>query len=351
MTVEEYKEGVRNKIKSYARVNFLSPSQEHRLLQLDYDVDFLQDRLYDYLKSPDIKYLQNLFLPRLTACPIIKKELGDIGFAVAAGDIIGSQYEFTEHDYRNLDAQHLISERSFFTDDTVLSYATIDEIHKRPFFPNFRKAYLNAYKKHPDAGYGSSFVRWANEIGTSNKRGYGSFANGSAMRVAGIGVHYKNVKDVIKYAIQSAVVTHNHQSGIKGAVVTAVAVWMAKNGCSKDNILEYVSRFYSFNEEDTRYLLYKENYFNIKAELKFIPNEPSKASVFCDYAVPFAIKCFLETDSYKNCMTEILRHFCDADTICAIAGGICYAYYGNINLSHDDILLARSILTKGGFIE
>ena len=53
--------------------------------------------------------------------------------------------------------------------------------------------------------------------------------------------------------------------------------------------------------------------------------------MFANYAVPFAIKCFLETNSYEECMREILKHFCDTDTICAIAGGFCYIYYNEIN--------------------
>ncbi|WP_241155852.1 ADP-ribosylglycohydrolase family protein [Neisseria yangbaofengii] len=48
------------------------------------------------------------------------------------------------------------------------------------------------------------------------------------MRVSAVGWAFDNLKDVLHYAVQSAVqsavVTHNHPEGIKGARVVAAAI-------------------------------------------------------------------------------------------------------------------------------
>lgn len=346
MCPESYKRELERKVRNYARVNLLSPKQTKRLLKLDYDATFLEDMVSSCLENPDISHLQKVFTPSLGEPSRQPKAVGDVVRAVAIGDIIGSQYEFKEHNYDDIDSNNLISERSCYTDDTVLSFATLSAIQKSSRNPNFRKAYLSAYKKHPDAGYGSGFVRWTENIGISNRKGYGSCANGSAMRVAEVGNHYYKIKDVIKNAVKSAMVTHDHQDGIKGAVVTAVVIWMARRGYSKEDIEKYASQFYCHSDEDKRFLISKNTYFELSINLKDVANTFSRDSIFCNYAVPFAIKCFLETASYKECMTEILKHFGDTDTICAIAGGICYAYYGEVDLSEKDLAQVDIILKK-----
>ena len=345
MYLKEKKIEMEAKIERYSEVNFLGPKQKKALLKLDFPSCYLEDKLWESLEKPDIKHLKKIFMPSRTTSKR-QNDISDIDVfkAVAAGDIIGSVYEFTEHDYNNINADDLVQTRSCFTDDTVLSFATLLAVTDCPKKPNFRKAYIQAYYDFLNAGYGAHFIQWASGYKTSNKVGYKSYANGSAMRVAVIGSRYDDVKDVIDKAIKSALVTHNHQDGIKGAVVTAVVVWMAKNRFSKEEIKEYVSHFYHFDEESWKYVINRESYFDIDTDLSTVSNEIAKTSIFCNYAVPFAIKCFIETHSYKECMAEILKHYGDTDTICAIAGGICFAYYENINLSANDMRRITNIL-------
>jgi ADP-ribosylglycohydrolase len=335
-------------IKKYAEINLLSKKQTKRLLSLNIDIDFINDEIEERLLSPDIKHLQKVFLPKdKKGRKLIRKDfdIDQLLFAVAAGDIIGSKLEFTEHDYDDVDNLKLVSSALNFTDDTVLSYATRDAVIKNPKKPDFRINYLESYKKYPDAGYGYNFVSWATgEI--DNTKGYGSFADGSAMRVAYIGAYYDDVKDVIKHAINSSLVTHSHQDGIKGAVVIAVIIWMLKHGYSKEDIYDYAKKFYSFTENEKSYLAHSNKYFYIVTDLSEVSNNISKMSMYANYAVPFAIKCFLETNSYEECMREVLRHFCDTDTICAISGGLAYTFYDNINLPEEDIGVLKSKLSS-----
>lgn len=89
-------------------------------------------------------------------------------------------------------------------------------------------------------GYGGNFYHWIMDTAEP----YNSFGNGSAMRVSYIADYFKSLEDVQKWAKMTAEVSHNHPEGIKGAVVTATCIWMAKNGKSKKDIYEYVLKEY-----------------------------------------------------------------------------------------------------------
>ena len=118
------------------------------------------------------------------------------------GDIIGSHYEFEPHDYTYALTEELPPKFSTYTDDTVLSIATMKAIVENRNNPDFRKHYVDAYNKYPNVGYGSSFVMWA--MGETidgekidNNKGYHSFANGCAMRISYIASSYDDIKDYI----------------------------------------------------------------------------------------------------------------------------------------------------------
>ena len=100
-------------------------------------------------------------------------------------------------------------------------------------------------KRYPHAGYGGSFRHWLKE---NNPKPYGSYGNGSAMRVSAAGWLYDSMERTREVARATANVTHNHPEGIKGAEATASAIYMARNGSSKEEIKEYID--YSWGEID-----------------------------------------------------------------------------------------------------
>ena len=248
------------------------------------------------------------------------------------GDICGSQYEFSKLRPKDLDWKNvpLFTDKCRRTDDSILSIATKDAIHgaeregsEYPNFTLFYHRYGNAYH----AGYGGMFNHWLSD---SNPKPYNSFGNGSAMRCSYIGEHYDNAEDVVKYAKMSAAVTHNHPEGIKGAVVTAACVAMAKRGDSKDTIYKYVSRFY--NDED-----------KYRYPITMPLNEMRKIykwDVTCQGSVPAAIRCFLESDSWEGFMRNVMSLPCDMDTLGAIGGGIAAEFYKE-TIPNEDVILQR----------
>ena len=154
------------------------------------------------------------------------------------GDIAGSQFEFNRPE--NLDYKHykLFTNRCSHTDDTIMTLAVKKAILENA---DFTKTMREIGQPYPYSGYGGRFYEW---MYGENPKPYNSFGNGSAMRVSFIGEHFDALEDVISMAEKSAEVTHNHPEGIKGAVVTAVCIWMARHGKTKEDIFQYVLEQY-----------------------------------------------------------------------------------------------------------
>lgn len=222
-----------------------------------------------------------------------------------AGDIVGSVYEFDNIKNKNFE---LFVPKSKFTDDSVLTIATMDSIISGKAF---EESYKYWFKKYPDAGFGGRFYRW----GLSDKiQPYNSYGNGSAMRVSPIGFYYNTLEEVLLIAEKSSSVTHNHPEGIKGAKATAAAIFLAKTGSTKHEIKEYVEKSFGYD--------LNESIDSLRTWYSF--------DVSCQGSVPQSIISFLESTSYEDTIRNAVSIGGDSDTIACIAGGIAEAYYQKI---------------------
>ncbi len=224
----------------------------------------------------------------------------------AIGDIGGMPYEF---DYRtkNYDEVNLLHPSNTYTDDTVCTFACAEAlINKLDIAANlWARCRDDIYR-----GYGGRFARWliSNEITPA----YGSYGNGSAMRVAAAGFMAKSEEECIRLATRTAMPTHNHPEGIKGAVATALTIYYGMQGKDKEYIKQNVLGKY-YPEWLSR------TYADIKPSYDF--NET------CQLTIPPAIICFLESKDYADCLKLAISLGGDADTLGAIAGPMAYAYY------------------------
>jgi ADP-ribosylglycohydrolase len=149
-----------------------------------------------------------------------------------AGDIIGSVFE--HHPHKSVEFP-LFTSRSRFTDDTVLTVATA---HALLSGDSYADAYHRFGNLYPRAGYGGSFRRW---LANADKLPYSSWGNGSAMRVSPIGLAAASADWALDEAERSAMVTHGHPEGIKGAQAVALAVFLAKTGVPREDIRREVA--------------------------------------------------------------------------------------------------------------
>lgn len=243
------------------------------------------------------------------------------------GDIAGSQYEFTRLRPDDLDWKNcqLFTNKCRYTDDSIMGIGTKMAILEDEVNPNFAKWYRNLGQMYPRAGYGGMFRQW---IKSADSQPYGSFGNGSAMRAAFIGEHFDSIEKVTDAAKASAIVTHNHPEGIKGAVVTAVCSFIVKKGGTKQDIYNYVNRFYGSEEK------YK---YPISMSLDDMRNI-YKWDVSCQGSVPAAIRCVLEANSYEEFLRNVFSLPCDMDTLGAIGGGVAEELFGLGDLDHKTLL-------------
>lgn len=222
-----------------------------------------------------------------------------------AGDIIGSVFEF--NNYKGTDFE-LFSEKSKYTDDTVLTVATSFAILKGIDYGEAYRAFGQIYV---NAGYGVFFRRW---LMKNSMEPYNSFGNGSAMRVSPVAYIHNSLEDVIAEAEKSAAVTHNHPEGIKGAQAAAAAIFLARTGNSKDDIRNFIEKSFQYD--------FSRTIDEIRPDYSF--NET------CQGSVPEAITAFLESENFEHSIRLAVSIGGDSDTIACITGSIAKAYYKGV---------------------
>jgi ADP-ribosyl-[dinitrogen reductase] hydrolase len=221
------------------------------------------------------------------------------------GDVIGSVYEF--HSTKALDFP-LFTDKSTFTDDTVLTIAVASCLLDNKDFIKTLKDFTFRY---PNRGYGSKYYSW---VQSDDTQPYNSFGNGSAMRVSPVGFAFSTREEVLSEAKKSALVTHNHPEGIKGAQAVALAIFLARQGASKYEIKTQI-------ESDFGYDLQRD-YWEIQPDYDF--------DVTCQGSVPEALIAFLASDNFEDAIRKAVALGGDADTQACIAGGVAEAFYKEI---------------------
>lgn len=201
---------------------------------------------------------------------------------------------------------------------------------------NFIDAMKKYGRMYPYAGYGGRFGLW---VMSDERAPYGSYGNGSAMRVSPVGwimdcgfcartgMWPSNGQKIAK---RSAAITHNHPEGIKGAQATADAIFIGRmykgkytsdyatepifptvNDCKK-YMKEHIEKTYEYDLSQTL--------DEIRPTYSF--NET------CQRTVPQAIIAFLESTDYEDAIRNAISLGGDSDTLAAITGGIAEAVYG-----------------------
>ena len=266
-------------------------------------------------------------------------------YGAILGDIIGVPFEFSEIRQKSKDFK-LFSDKSKFSDDTVMTVAIADAIlktghkvnviDKETVYRNFvedKATYKELYatfngemdyynhlyknvkhemqcwgKKYPHAGYGGSFRSWLKE---DNPKPYDSLGNGSAMRVAAAGWLFDSMFDTREVARYTSLPTHNHPDGIRGAEAVASAIFLARQNKSKEEIKSYLETEFDY-------------------DLSRSLDDVRKTCIFnetCPISVPEAIIAFLESTDFEDAIRNAVSLGGDSDTQAAIAGSIAEAFY------------------------
>ncbi len=237
---------------------------------------------------------------------ICNTNLKNLLLSEAIGDIAGQPYEFygRTKDYAEVD---LLRSDNDYTDDTVCTFACAEALlHHKDMAETLWCRGRDDFHR----GFGGRYAKWL--MSTAVRPSYHSFGNGSAMRCSAAGFMAKTPEECIDLATQTAMPTHDHPEGIKGAVSTALAIHYALRGESKDFIRKNVLDKYYPDWSDKTYKRIKPGYYFDET---------------CQQTVPAALICFLESLDYTDCLKLAIALGGDADTLAAIAGPIAYAFY------------------------
>lgn len=150
------------------------------------------------------------------------------------GDIVGSRFEFGAAPERDFE---FFTNDCSFTDDTICTVAIADAILNGRTYKDSLLDWCGRYP-NPMGGYGNMFVEWLLDKNHEPKNSYG---NGAAMRVSSVGWLFTDWEEVVAEAEASAVVSHNHEEGIKGAqCVAEVISWLRNMRFTKPDVEQKV---------------------------------------------------------------------------------------------------------------
>ena len=232
-------------------------------------------------------------------------------FGAIIGDVVGSRFEFNEHKSKDFE---LFAKGCTFTDDTVMTLAVAKALlpyEAMPELNRFKQELVQVMheigRRYPRCGFGGRFGAWIMENRTEP---YGSYGNGSAMRVAPVAWFAKSLAECERLAVASAEVTHNHPEGIKGAVAVAGAIFIARTGGTMVEIQNYTRQYcepdFTLDE--------------IRPDYDFVET--------CQGTVPQALEAFFESAGFEDAIRNAVSIGGDSDTIADMTGAIAEAYYG-----------------------
>ena len=246
------------------------------------------------------------------------------------GDTVGSIYEFCN--IKTIDFP-LFSDGSSFTDDSVMTIAVADWLLHDPVRSQqgLEECLVKWGHRYPDESYGGAFSRWlfmpefqsvfrdrdtetVDNIPYGVRHPYNSWGNGSAMRVSACGWLAQSVEDALDLGRRSAMITHNHPEGIKGAQAVATAIYLARTGSTKAEIHQYI--------EDTFGYDLSRDCDDIRPTYHF--------DVSCQGTLPAALAAFFDSRDFESAIRLAVSLGGDSDTIACITGGIAEAFYHEI---------------------
>lgn len=235
-------------------------------------------------------------------------------YGAIIGDIAGSRFEFDRGGWKK--DFNLFTPADNFTDDTVMTVAVakaLVEVGRDVDIEVIKRKCIEKMqiwgRRYPYAGYGSRFIYW---LGAEDPKPYGSFGNGSAMRVSAAGWLYDSLERTIEVARATAEVSHNHIEGIKGAECTAAVIFMGRTGHSMEDIKAEVRKRFGYDTS--------ESLDEMRKRHEHVES--------CQDSLPKALKSFYEANCYEDAIRNAISLGGDTDTIAAICGAMAEAYFG-----------------------
>jgi len=258
---------------------------------------------------------------------------------LALGDALGGRFEgqlaeYLQKDFPSVAAlMNYAQDELWYTDDTQMTIGVAEALIERGQIveESLCRAFVANYVPSRGYGRGARSVLSAMEDGRDYQAVAeqhfpgGSFGNGAAMRVAPVGLLFRDDPEKLwEQARLSALPTHRHPLGIEGAQLLALAVALASHAERFDREAYFATLQAACTTPEFRAKLTAAARIEHARDLASLGN-----GIEALHSVPTAIASFaLAPDSYAQTIGQVILHGGDTDTIAAMAGAISGAYLG-----------------------
>ena len=222
------------------------------------------------------------------------------------GDLAGSIYEYqqTKH-FSKLNPKELINEKSFYSDDTILTIAILDAILNDKNYEYYLKKYAKNFLTYkPEFTpyfkgiFSPGFTKWA--LDQENGK---SIVNGAMMRISAVGYLFSNKKDIINNARLVTIPSHNSLEAINSATMVALIIFLARLGSSKEEIIK-------------------------KLNLKLNYSDFNGFNTTCYKTIDNCLYALFTSNSFEESLLKVISFGGDTDTNACIVGSMAEALYG-----------------------
>lgn len=275
----------------------------------------------------------------MVADSILKDRFEGCLLGLAVGDALGGKFEAQSADAirsRFPTAESLIAypqEEIWYTDDTQMTIGVTEALIERGEVVEevLCSAFVANYVPSRGYGRGARAVLEAMEEGRDYRQVAerhfpgGSFGNGAAMRVAPIGLLFRNDRRRLWHQARlSALPTHLHPLGIEGAQLLALAVALCSSMEGFDPAGFFAELLAACESEEYKTKLQAAAKVQTLGDLAVLGNR-----IEALHSVPTAIASFaLTPESFETTISNVIFLGGDTDTLAAMAGALSGSYLG-----------------------
>lgn len=222
------------------------------------------------------------------------------------GDLAGSIYEFEQtKEIKTVSPKELITNQSFYSDDTILTMAILDAMLTDKDFESKLRFYGKQFMEyhpnfHPyfDKSFSPKFIKWLDGKVLGTSRG-----NGAMMRISPVGYLSDTLDEVKQYAYLATKTSHDCQESIDCATLIAQIIFFLRKGFSKAQILEY-----------------------LQLELYYHPF--LRFNTTCYETIHNCIYALWHSTSFEEALRTVISYGGDTDTNACIVGSMAEAMFG-----------------------
>lgn len=218
------------------------------------------------------------------------------------GDFVGSRYETRPVKTKDFEHDPALC---VWTDDTVMTVALADAMANGS--SDFAAAMRRFGVEHATT-YGKLFHDWLHDPETGS---YGSWGTGAAMRVSPAAWFATDFQTCMRLAFETAMPTHSHPEGVRGARAVAAAVFAALTGSS---------------QSETRSLIERHFGYDLSPGIERFRADARPGDGVVD-TVPRALACAIEATSFEDAVRTAVSLGGSADTEAAIAGAVAEGWF------------------------